>query len=730
MSSKLKKILAILIMIVVLVGWYVSIFGVGSFNSVKELLKFGLDINGGVYVVMEAETDLTGDALTETMEQTKEIINRRVNGLGIAESNVSIEGDKRIRIELPGVENAEEAIAAVGMTAQLKFLLADGTLVFTGEEVSDARVDTDPENGGRLITLTFTDEGTRKFTEASRKAFSGQVTSTNEGINDRAIMIMLDQTIVTAPVVQEVINTSRCNITNPNGFSFEEASTIAALIRGGALPVQLNEITTSVQTATIGADALQKSIIAGAIGLILIFLIMVLMYNVLGLMADIALALYVLIVVWAMVAMGAVLTLPGIAAIILSIGMAVDANVIIFSRIKEEIAKGKTTRIAVSEGFRQSIKSVLDAQVTTLIAAIVLYLVGSTIVKGFAITLMIGIVASIFTAVVVTQILVSLLAESGKFYDKKYYGVNADGTPKSFIKKEFVFIKKRKLFYAISVAFIVIGLAAGLIRGFNYGIDFTGGTMIQLDMGKTVDTEELKDSIKSFELNPTVVLAGDNREQVIIRTVKALENDERREVVAQIGEKYGITEENILASEQFGPTVGDELKGNAIRSIVIAAICMLIYIIIRFKTWKYGVSAVVGLAHDVLVMLAVYGLFNIIINNPFIAAILTVVGYSINDTIVIFDRIRENRELYKKNSLEANLDLSINQTLNRSVMTSITTLLAMVPLLIMVSSSIREFVIPLMIGVLVGTFSSVFLTSPVLYELSKNEERTSKYSGK
>ena len=730
MSSKLKKILAILIMIVVLVGWYVSIFGVGSFNSVKDLLKFGLDINGGVYVVMEAETDLTGDALTETMEQTKEIINRRVNGLGIAESNVSIEGDKRIRIELPGVENAEEAIAAVGMTAQLKFLLADGTLVFTGEEVSDARVDTDPENGGRLITLTFTDEGTRKFTEASRKAFSGEVTSTNEGVNDRAIMIMLDQTIVTAPVVQEVINTSKCNITNPNGFSFEEASTIAALIRGGALPVQLNEITTSVQTATIGADALQKSIIAGAIGLILIFLIMVLMYNVLGLMADIALALYVLIVVWAMVAMGAVLTLPGIAAIILSIGMAVDANVIIFSRIKEEIAKGKTTRVAVSEGFRQSIKSVLDAQVTTLIAAIVLYLVGSTIVKGFAITLMIGIVASIFTAVVVTQILVSLLAESGKFDDKKYYGVNADGTPKSFIKKEFVFIKKRKVFYAISVAFIVIGLAAGLIRGFNYGIDFTGGTMIQLDMGKTVDTEELKESIKSFDLNPTVVLAGDNREQVIIRTVKALENDERREVVAQIGEKYGITEENILASEQFGPTVGDELKGNAIRSIVIAAICMLIYIIIRFKTWKYGVSAVVGLAHDVLVMLAVYGLFNIIINNPFIAAILTVVGYSINDTIVIFDRIRENRELYKKNSLEANLDLSINQTLNRSVMTSITTLLAMVPLLIMVSSSIREFVIPLMIGVLVGTFSSVFLTSPVLYELSKNEERTSRYSGK
>ena len=730
MSSKLKRILALLIIIVVLVGWYVSIFGVGAFSSVKDLLKFGLDINGGVYVVMEAETDLTGDTLTETMEQTKEIIDRRVNGMGISEASVSIEGDKRIRIELPGVENAEEAIAAVGKTAQLKFLLADGTLVLTGDEVSDARVDADTENGGRLIKLTFTDEGTAKFTEATRKAYSGAITSTNEGVDDKAIMIMLDQDRITAPVVQEVINTSTCTITRPGGFTFEEASTTAALIRGGALPVQLNEITTSVQTATIGADALHKSIIAGAIGLLLIFLIMVLMYNVLGLMADIALSLYVLIVVWAMVAMGAVLTLPGIAAIILSIGMAVDANVIIFSRIKEEIAKGKTTRVAVSEGFRHSITSVLDAQVTTLIAAVVLYLVGSTVVKGFAITLMIGIVASIFTAVVVTQILVSLLAESGKFNEKKYYGVNEDGTPKSFIKKEFKFIKNRKIYYAISIAFIVIGLAVGLIRGFNYGIDFTGGTMIQLDMGQTVDTEEVKDALSSFELKPSVVLAGDNREQIIIRTVKAMENEERREVVAALGEKYGITEDSILASEQFGPTVGDELKGNAIRSIVIAAICMLIYIIIRFKTWKYGVSAVVGLGHDVLIMLAVYGLFSIIINNPFIAAILTVVGYSINDTIVIFDRIRENRELYKKNSLEQNLDLSINQTLNRSVMTSITTLLAMVTLLLMVSSSIREFVIPLMIGVLVGTFSSVFLTSPVLYELSKGEERTNRYVGK
>lgn len=729
MSSKVRKILSILILIVVIAGWYITVFGVGSINSIKDALKFGLDINGGVYVVMEADTDLTGEELSNTMEQTRQVLNRRVNAMGIAESTVSLEGEKRIRIEMPGVDDAEAALAQIGKTAQLKFLLADGSLVLTGEDVRNAVADVDTEHGGYKISLEFTDEGATKFAEASEKAFSGSITSTNEGVDNKAIMIMLDNDRLTAPVVQSIITGGNCEITSSQGgYSFEEASTTAALIRGGALPVALNEITSSVQTATIGADALQKSIIAGLIGLVLVFLLMLFMYNVLGLMADIALALYVLIVLWVMVAIGAVLTLPGIAAIILSIGMAVDANVIIFSRIKEEIAKGKTSRVAVSEGFRHAVVTVLDAQITTLIAAIVLYLIGSTTVKGFAITLMIGIVTSVFTAVVITQILIGLLADSPKFNKNKYFGVNEDGTPKQFLKKEFKFIKNRKVFYLISVAVIAVGLISGLVRGFNYGIDFTGGTMMQLDMGKTVDTAEVEEQIKDFDLNPTIILSGSNRDQVIIKTIKAMENDERLKVVAKLGEKYGIDESSVLASEQFGPTVGDELKSNAVKSVIIAAICMLIYIIFRFKTWKYGVSALFGLAHDVLFVLAMYGLFSFTINNPFIAGILTVVGYSINDTIVIFDRIRENRNLYKRNSLEDVIDSSINQTLNRSIMTSVTTLLAMIPLAIMVSTSIREFVIPLMIGVLVGTYSSVFLCSPLFYELSKGEKKI-KYTG-
>ena len=472
------------------------------------------------------------------------------------------------------------------------------------------------------------------------------------------------------------------------------------------------------------------SIIAGAIGLLCVFILMILMYNILGLMADIALLLYVLLELWAISAMGIVLTLPGIAAIILSIGMAVDANVIIFSRIKEEISNGKTIRVAVSEGFRHAVVTVLDAQITTLIASVVLYQIGSTTVKGFAITLMLGIIVSIFTAVVISQILIGLIANSRKFAKNKYFGVNEDGTPKNLIKKSFGFIKNRKIFYVISICVIVVGLSVGLIRGYNYGIDFTGGTMLQIDMGKTVNTAELADTIKEYKLNPSIVLAGKNQDQVIIKTIKALDNEKREEVIKTISKKYKITDKDVLASEQFGPTVGKELKSNAIKSIIIASIGMLIYIIFRFKSWKYGISSVAGLLHDVLVILSVYGLFNITINNPFIAGILTVVGYSINDTIVIFDRIRENRALYKREPLGETIDKSINQTLNRSVMTSLTTLICMVPLTIMVSSSIREFVIPLMVGVLVGTYSSIFLCSPVLYDLSKNDNKSKYQLGK
>ena len=716
MNQTIKKVLAVLILVITVFGWYVSVFGIGSLSSAKDAVKYGLDINGGVYVVMEAQTDLEGEDLHALMEQTRAVIDNRVNQMGVAESSVTIEGDKRIRVEIPGADDAEDAIAAVGKTAQLRFILADGSLVVDGSSVKDAQIS--PDGAYYKINLEFNDEGAELFEEGTRKALSGEVEPSVEGMSSNQIAIVLDDEIIVHPNVQQVIQGGQCEITG--GYSQEDASTTAALIRGGALPVDLVEVQSSVQAASIGADALDKSIIAGAIGIVIVFALMLIFYGMLGLVADLALMLYVVMFIWSMSLFNVVLTLPGIAALILSIGMAVDANVIIFARIKEEICAGKSIRVAVHAGFKNALSTVLDAQITTLIAAVVLYEVGTTSVKGFALTLIIGIVISIFTAVIITQLYISLLAESRRFARNRYFGVNEDGTPRQFLKKTFAFMKHRKIYYVISVAIIAVGLVFSVARGLNYGIDFTGGTMIQVDLHRQVPIAEVEQSIEEYELDPSIIYSGEENTQVVIKTMEFLDNDQRADVIDTMGEHFDISDEDVLASEQFGPSVGDELKWNAVKAVLIASVGMLIYIIFRFKSWKYGFSSIAGVVHDVLVILAFYAVFGFTVNNPFIAAILTLVGYSINDTIVIFDRIRENERINKKSDLEDTIDSSINSTLNRTIMTSLTTLVVMIPLCIMVSSSIREFIIPLMIGIVVGCYSSIFVCSPLYYDLNRN----------
>ncbi|MBQ4649826.1 MAG: protein translocase subunit SecD [Firmicutes bacterium] len=722
MNLNLKRGLVVLLIIALCFGWFVSLFGIGEIDSVKSALKYGLDINGGVYVVMEAQTDAEGEELAALMEQTRAVIDNRVNQMGVAESTVTIEGTNRIRVEIPGVEDAEDAINAIGKTAKLNFILSDGTVVVDGSMVKDAQVGTD--GASYVIHLSFDSEGAERFAEGTRKALNREPEVLVDGMASNQIAIVLDNEIITNPTVNEVIPNGQCEMSG--NYTKEEAMTTAALIRGGALPVDLIEIQSSVQTATIGADALDKSIVAGAIGLLIVFILMIVFYGMLGIVADIALALYVVMFFWTMVAFNVVLTLPGIAALILSIGMAVDANVIIFARIKEEISAGKTIRVAVDAGFKNALSAVLDGQITTLIAAVVLYQVGTTAVKGFAFTLMLGIIFSIFTAVIITQLFISLLASEKKFAKNKYFGVNEDGTPKQLLNKTFSFIKHRKIYYIVSVSIIVVGLVFMLIGGMNYGIDFTGGTNIQVEMGQQVDIDDVKDTLKEYDLDPQIIYAGEGNTQLVIKTIKSLENAERAEVIDTLSEAYGITEENVLASEQFGPSVGDELKANAVKAVVIASIGMLIYIIFRFRSWKFGLTAIIGVVQDVLMVIAFYAIFGFTVNNPFIAAILTLVGYSINDTIVIFDRIRENKKIYSKDNNETNIDRSLNQTLNRTIMTSLTTLVVMIPLCIMVSASIREFIIPLMVGVIVGCLSSIFVCSPLYYDLCRNEEE-SKY---
>lgn len=724
MSNKLKKVLAALIILITAFAWYITAFGIGdALEPTKDKIKLGLDIKGGVYVVLEAQTDLTGDELRELMEQTQAVIEERVNQMGLAEPVVTIEGEKRIRVELPGADNAEEAIEQIGKTAQLQFALADGTVVLDGSNVKDASTGTAQE-GGYAVQLEFDSEGTDLFADATAKAYQGSVSSTIDGVSSNAIMIILDGQIISAPVVNEPISGGTCEISG--NFTQEEASNLAALIRGGALPVELTEVTSSVQTAKIGYNALEMSILAGIIGLILVFLIMLIAYRILGLIADIALILYVVIILNLMAAVGSVLTLPGIAGIILGIGMAVDANVVIFARIREEITAGRSIRLAVNNGFKRAMKTVVDSQVTTLIAAVILYQIGTSTVKGFAWTLMIGILVSLFTAVVITRIFVEIVAESKRFSSKKFFGIKEDNTATFTINKELHFVKHRKVFYSISVAIMIIGLVFGLVRGLNYGIDFTGGTMLQIDMGKQVSVEEIQKSIEEYDLDAEIIYSGENNEEVVIRTTESLDSDERAEVLATLQDDFGFEDEDVLAQELFGGSVGKELRNNAIKAILLSALCMLIYIRLRFSEWKFGGAALLGVLHDVLLVIAFYAIFNIQVNNPFIAGILTVVGYSINDTIVIFDRIRENVKFAKKGNTEELVDKSITQTLGRSLMTSFTTFIVMVPLLIMGGESIREFTLPLMVGVLVGAASSIMICSPLYYQFA-HRKHGSKY---
>ncbi len=715
MSQSYKKIIVVLISVLTIVGGYVSLFGFGSVDPIKDSLRYGLDINGGLYLLMEADTDATGNELDRIMIETRDVISNRINQLGLSESTVTIEGDNRIRLELPGVTDASEAIEIIGQTASLEFKLSNNDFVLDGSMVEDAYPSL--EDGRYVINLEFSGEGAELFKEATETASSGQVVSTMDGVSDNAIVIELDGNIISAPIVDQVIPNGECYI--EGSFTQESAESLAALIRGGALPTPLVEVNSSVQTATIGEDALNKSVIAGGVGLLLVFAFMLYTYRMLGLIANLGLILYVIIVAWSMALLGNVLTLPGIAGIILSIGMAVDANIIIFSRIRDEIENSSTVRVAANRGFKTALTTVLDAQLTTLIAAVVLYQIGTTSVKGFAITLMIGIVVSIFTAVVVTQVFVSVFAHSRKFGKKEVFGIK----PSLFgnIKDKLIgpgidIIKNRKKYYIISLALFTIGLALFAFRGFNYGIDFTGGTMMHIDMGYPISSSEINDTLTEFNLNETIVFTGDNQEEVIIRTKESLDNESRTEIISALNDAHGVEQDDVLAIEQFGASVGEELQVNAVISILVASFGMLLYIIFRFKSWKYGAAAIVGIVHDILAVLTCYLILNVPLNNPFIAGILTVVGYSINDTIVIFDRIRTNRYLYKKERVSNNINKSINETLGRSVSTSITTLIVMIPLYLMVSTSIREFILPLMVGVIVGAYSSVFICSPIYYE--------------
>ncbi len=556
-----------------------------------------------------------------------------------------------------------------------------------------------------MVDLTFTDDGKTVFADATTK---------NVG---KRIAIIYDGKIYSNPVVNEPITQGQCQISGMT--SYEEAETLASTIRIGSLSLELEELRSNVVGAKLGQEAISTSLKAGAIGFGIVAVFMIIVYLVPGLAAVIALSLYVGLILILLSAFSVTLTLPGVAGIILSIGMAVDANVIIFTRIKEEIGLGKTVQSAIKSGFNKALSAIIDGNVTTLIAAGVLFWRGSGTVKGFASTLAIGIVLSMITALFITKFILNALFNLG-FQDPKFYGTKTD-------KKTIDFLGKRKIWFAVSLLVIVIGLGGLVVNKtqtgdvLNYSMEFKGGTSTNVTFNEDMSLEDISSKVVPVVENvtgdaqvQTQKVAGTN--EVIIKT-KTLSVEERQNLDQAMVDNFGVEAEKITA-ESISGAISKEMKQDAFIAVIIATICMLLYIWFRFKDIKFAGSAVLALLHDVLVVLTFYSLLKWSVGSTFIACMLTIVGYSINATIVIFDRIRENLKVNSKMELSEIVNLSITQTFTRSINTSLTTFIMVFVLFILGVSSIREFALPLMVGIVCGTYSSVCITGSLWYVMT------------
>ena len=703
--SKNKSLAVIIgtVVLVLLLGFTTLVgFGPTGTGAARNII-LGLDLSGGVSITYQAVGEEEPSA--EDMKDTVYKLQQRVASYS-TEAQVYQEGSDRINIEIPGVSDANAILEEMGKPGSLTFQLEDGTVVLEGTDVADARAATTSNSLGNtenIVQLTLTDEGATKFAEA---------TSENVG---KTISIVYDGEVISAPVVNEAITGGTAQISGM--ADHEEADKLASSIRIGSLSLELEELRSNVVGAQLGQEAITTSIKAGVIGLILVMIIMIAVYWLPGVVASVALLIYTGLVLVALNAFDLTLTISGIAGIILSIGMAVDANVIIYARIREEIADGKTVGNAIKIGFQKALSAILDGNITTLIVAAVLAWKGTGTIRGFAQTLALGIVVSMFTACVISRLIMNAVYNLG-LKDEKYYGKARKWKPVDFVGH-------RKIFFAIAIVFILVGPVTMLVRhaqgtnALNYSLEFMGGTSTTVTFNKEYSIEELEQEVQPYIEEVTgdaniqmQRVTGSN--QVVIKT-RALSMEEREELETSLTENFGIDASNI-ATESISATVSNEMRNDAVTAIVIAILLMLVYIWFRFSDVRFATSAVLALSHDVLVVLGCYAVMWISVGNTFIACMLTIVGYSVNATIVIFDRIREHLHTMGKNDkMEDLVNTSITQTLTRSIYTSLTTFVTVAVLYILGVSSIREFALPLMTGILCGAFSSVCITGPLWY---------------
>ncbi len=752
--KRLKWIPALIVMLALLGGiGYSAVFGLGADKSGSlSSIDLGLDLAGGVSITYEVVGEENPDK--EDMADTIYKLQQRVDQYS-TEAQVYQEGSNRINIEIPGVSDANAILEDLGQPGNLYFiahldkdgnenytyhsgittdeegnmtleegvmpgyqlnktideLKEDGSIILTGENVvvSDVKAQQD-EYGAQepVVSLEFDEAGKKAFAEATTKAFNN---------NKDTIGIYYDGRFISVPAVQAALTDGKAIITGEK--SFESAKNLASMIRIGGLKLQLNELRSNVVGAQLGSDAINTSLIAAAVGFVLIALFMIVFFRILGFSATLALGFYCGLIVFLLSAFDITLTLPGIAGIILSIGMAVDANVLVFSRIKEEIASGKDVGEARKAGYHKALSSIIDGNITTLIVALVLRAGGTGPIKGFAETLMLGIILSMFTALVVTRVITSILYGLG-LQSPVLYG-------KAKPVKTFDFVGKRKLFYAISCLVLVVGIVFMSVNAsqgkgaFNYSLDFVGGTSTNITFDKEYTIAEIENDMIPAIKEATGVkevlhqrVSGTN--QIIFKSA-TMDMNQREAVEKLFEEKYGISADNISA-ETISSTISSEMRVDAIKSLLVALILMLIYIWIRFKDIKFGAAAIIALAHDALIVITAYAISRISVGNTFIAVVLTIIGYSINDTIVTFDRIRENlHNATGKKEMQQLVNNSVSQTITRSLFTSATTFFTVLALYIFGVADIKMFALPLMVGVICGTYSSIFIASPMWFDL-------------
>ncbi len=725
---------ALVIVIAVFALWKAyppfDVYGPEGTVAREGTLNLGLDLQGGMHLVLEVDTrDLAPDARTDARSRAIEILRNRLDPQGVKEYPIYAQGQRRIVLQLPGETDRERVLAKIKRVAHLEFrlvtddpdklaraldgqipqgyelmmlgedpLLVEDNAVLTGDALNDAKVDYSQQGFGEpYVSLTFNNKGARRFAEI-----------TGRNVN-RRLSIVLDGVVQSAPVIREKIPSGNAQISGR--FSVEEANDLAVVLRAGALPAPVHVIEERTVGPTLGKDSIEKGIRSILIGGIIVLIFMMAYYMLAGVIANIALCMNIILIVGALSYFKATLTLPGIAGLVLTIGMAVDANVLIFERIREELKLGKSLHSGITSGYNRAFLTILDANVTTLITALILFQFGTGPVRGFATTLSIGILASMFTAIVVTRILFDFLTK---------YGIIKKLRMLHIIKQPKVdFLGKRKIAYGLSALILVAGITLFGIKGEkNFGIDFTGGTVQQFKFQEQVEIEEIRDILNAHGLaEASVQRFGRNRE-VIVRTF----SDTSRQLADAFRERLAGNPFEVTRVEKVGPAIGKDLRRKAILALIYAMIGICVYIAIRFE-FRFAIAAIIAVFHDVMISVAALTFAGMEISLPVIAALLTVVGYSINDTIVIFDRIREDLKIMRKASYKDILNLSINQTLSRTLLTSLTTLFVVLSLFMLGGEVIRNFSFVLLAGIIVGTYSSIFVASALLVDWSGRKGR-------